>query len=692
LSSGSEGEKETRKQLVIPLAQYSSNTMSLGLLARDSIQDLAAFGRETASQESLHSSSSSFSETGTKKKLSSTSAGNSKLNSYPPVTRDNATANSADATTQASTITSSKDVASLERRRNLEKEQEANPQQPPSFQYAGFSDYYYDSYTDHDHYSPDFLAERRGSENGGGMWCCVFPWLTKKQPETIDEQPYQDPAYDEPTLDNHVRGAKSVDDDAETKDDAESTNSNILGELLSDKERLAVLARLRLAQPETTLHSHNSTEPPCEEEKHEASERMRHKGLLNGIPVYDTSPLECKDEEGGPPKLKGILTKRSATKIDQHIMKNGVLERRLSSCADAGGTVSSGGSSSAANQLAARRRRSLFPSYEDRSKPRNKNSVIFAPMARVVTVKSKNDMSDEEKGDIWWRRSDYEDFRKTGRIITRAMLEGGSEIWLASNESSLKKIPGKKGGAGRASDSGDIVTAPGDKWWHKFGHSRRGLEHVVSIDEGRQRQMNVKNAIRAVLEEQSRQKMYQREDPDKLRSVALNHTSWARDLALASGASDADAVESSFAEDRRSREFFLLKMSRNRPGSSVKPLHVPQFMQPAMHRATASGGGPTAPIVQQRLDAHTAAQIQFRRQKKQGEPSVAALQQSEKEEEIQEQVHDPAPEDKNRESLAHQAAGFSADGEKVNMAAVLSGMGALLTKNDEQRPAMRVAS
>jgi hypothetical protein len=37
-----------------------------------------------------------------------------------------------------------------------------------------------------------------------------------------------------------------------------------------------------------------------------------------------------------------------------------------------------------------------------------------------------------------------------------------------------------------------------DKWWHKFGHSRRGLEHVASIDEDRQRQANVRAAVKAV--------------------------------------------------------------------------------------------------------------------------------------------------------------------------------------------------
>ena len=177
---------------------------------------------------------------------------------------------------------------------------------------------------------------------------------------------------------------------------------------------------------------------------------------------------------------------RSTSNVDQHdAKKNGVKTSSDSTTAEA---------SSGTGQQP-HKRRSLFPSYESRSKPGTTNSVSFAPMAWVVTVKSKNDMVAQEKSDIWWQRSDYEDFRKTGRIITRAMLEGGSKIWLASNESSWKKNKDKKKNKNtgdhvdespESSESGDTISATGDKWWHKFGHSRRGLEHVVLIDEGRQ--------------------------------------------------------------------------------------------------------------------------------------------------------------------------------------------------------------
>ena len=211
-------------------------------------------------------------------------------------------------------------------------------------------------------------------------------------------------------------------------------------------------------------------------------------------------------------------------------------------------------------------------------------------------------------------KKDYEDFCKTGRIITKAIIAEGAvkSGWLKVSSSLLSATSS-------SSSSPNGSAKEGDKWWHKFGHSRRGLEHVVSVQEGRERQINVRTAIRAVLEEQARQKMYHREDAEKLRVVALNYTSWARDLALAAGSSDADAVQTEFASDRKSREFYLLKLARtNSAKSNVSGHHVPGFMQPSLRVATtpsaAISKGPrlTQPHL---LDANTAAQISFRRRK-----------------------------------------------------------------------------
>lgn len=188
------------------------------------------------------------------------------------------------------------------------------------------------------------------------------------------------------------------------------------------------------------------------------------------------------------------------------------------------------------------------------------------------------------------------------------------------------------------------------------------------MQEGRERQINVRNAIRAVVEEHARQKAFKREDPEKLRIVALNLTSWARDLALAAGSSDADAVSSSFAADRKSREFYLLKMTRNKQNTSGS---IPGFMQP-LH----TGSPPktivsalSAPRQQQRLDANTSAQIRFRQQKLLSSSNV-------EEKESTEPVRDQSSVTKG-ESLAHRAAGFLVNGEKVDASGVLAGMGVL---------------
>jgi hypothetical protein len=674
--------------------------MPLGLLARDSIADLGSLGRDTDEQNSptLPNGGKSVDSAIARKQNSALSGSSSTTNG----------------SVLASQIGRGRHEALLasslnERRQQQLQTKEANPQQPPSFQppsfhYAGYTeDYYHDDYSlyaDGDHYVVPNLLHPKTKELGG-IWCCLFPWLEHKHPPKLRAEQGRNTigenfaSRNSASVDNIGDGQRSRDfnpsaaegvKDEDASGEGESTNSNILGERLSDRERQAVLARLRLAQPETIMQHPSNSNGVGNETYVEQEESLKHqnateknnrptKGLLNSIPVYDKSPLENLDSKS-PTKLKGILKTRSAPKLDESMLENGDKGGQSS------GLVSSNDSSSASlvgPQHIRKSRRSLFPSYEDRKPRTATHNVAFAPMARVVTVKSKNDMSEDEKSDIWWQRSDYEDFRKTGRIITRAMLEGGSEIWLASNESLLGKKDRKA-----ASPTCDTMEVAGDKWWHKFGHSRRGLEHVVSIDEGRQRQVNVKNAIRAVVEEHSRQKMCKREDPEKLRTIALQHTSWARDLALASAASDAHAVESSFSEGRHSREFYLLKMSRNKPNSNgISSVNVPQFMKPSIDTAA-----PKTPLVQQRLDAFTSSQIQFRRRKN-GAASVDAST----EVESTEQVHDALSTEKGKESLAHQAAGFSADGKKVNMAAVLSGMGAVRAQTKEETlPVMRVAS
>lgn len=103
----------------------------------------------------------------------------------------------------------------------------------------------------------------------------------------------------------------------------------------------------------------------------------------------------------------------------------------------------------------------------------------------------------------------------------------------------------------------------GNKWWCKFGHSRRGLEHIVSSSEGKARQQSVLLAIEMILEEQKRQRVTRTKDPNKLRNVAMQYTSWARDLALAAGAADNEAVESDFCVSAKSRSHHFAEKSKH---------------------------------------------------------------------------------------------------------------------------------
>ena len=134
-------------------------------------------------------------------------------------------------------------------------------------------------------------------------------------------------------------------------------------------------------------------------------------------------------------------------------------------------------------------------------------------MAKVSTVPALSDIPSFIRFALWLTKHYYAEFKKTGRIIAKAMLEGGSEIWLSSR--TLEKEAGLGGE--------DF----GEKWWCKFGHSRRGLEHITRMEEGLFRHRSVSNATQAVLREQRRQRMGRCEDDKKLSLISLQYTIWA---------------------------------------------------------------------------------------------------------------------------------------------------------------------
>eukprot|EP00536_Pseudo-nitzschia_multiseries_P016894 jgi/Psemu1/138694/gw1.1277.2.1 len=239
---------------------------------------------------------------------------------------------------------------------------------------------------------------------------------------------------------------------------------------------------------------------------------------------------------------------------------------------------------------AAAPRRSLFPKAYTNKKaqqqPKKEKHVSFSPYARCLKLEPLN-LTEEEKAELWWQKDDYEDFSRIGKIISKAMLEGGSEVWLRSKCSSSLSSPSPSPSPSSSptpidSEQQELLGSSEEiqtKWWHRFGHSRRGLEHITASGaEGRQRHSTARSAIRCVLDEQKRQRLFPPKkttttttttkgynnnnccclDADKFRSVYHPKTQWARLLARAAGDSDADAVRTNFDETKRkSREHYL---------------------------------------------------------------------------------------------------------------------------------------
>lgn len=508
--------------------------------------------------------------------------------------------------------------------------------------YTGFTSDYsdYEQYgVMFDQYSQSSLVLGQAKPSKGGFWCCVFPWAVNKNTSETTEEDDEDDT-----------GASNEGESTRSEDDASTASATYYGEKLTENERAAILGRLRLAGPESTTPGNPSGAHPPSTEPTLAPSK---KGLLpNGLPK--------KDEEAGDEtpvkKLKPILKKGS-----------------FAVTPNAGNLTNS----TKAIQSENGRRRSLFPQQYEQT-PKSDKTIRFSPMARVVAIKSKNEMSDMERALIWWQKQDYEDFKKTGRMIAKAMCEGGSEIWLASNNAWQNKA-GRIGAASpRAhhlserstiSKSENGKTTNGDKWWHHFGHSRRGLEHIASVEEGRQRQANVRIAINVVIDEQRRQKTYRKEDPEKLRMLSLQYTTWARELALAAAASDAEAVKVDFNENRKSREFYILKQARSQGGL---PKALPSFMMPVA-------------VSPQILDHHTSTQIRYRR--KQARVSPSPLQKSDgtgpNPVATSEPIHDGSTSNTTTK-LAKQAAGFGTTDTDVS--AILSGLG---TVDENSMPPMK---
>jgi len=533
---------------------------------------------------------------------------------------------------------------SLDSENSLSVKKSSNSKQS---QYAGFQADYHDfeNYTSYNFPANDMILNRSGmnkNKDENPWWQCIFPWISIEN----DNVGKQDFSKTEDPTQNEEEGpsSKTVDIDDDEISMISAGSDNALGERLSQRDRQAVLARLRLAQPDV-------------KKDHGAGDDS----IADETSFRSKSILKCPS--------------RARNNRSPSIRSN----------------VSNGSNSSSAQKI---QRRSLFPAYEPKSIVKKNLTTSFSPMARVVTIKASKDMNSQEKSQIWWQKADYDEFRKTGRMVSKVMLQGGSEIWLATNQSWQLPNQGKVATLRRAMANVDNEDT-GDKWWHKFGHSRRGLEHIASIDEGRQRQSNVKTSIRAILTEQRRQKTFHREDVEKLRMCSIQNTSWAKDLALASGASDADAVTKNFDdENRKSREFYLLKFSRAGKLNSTSGIKsgtkqvVPAFMKPMI----------SMQLRPNRLDANTTSRLKFKKKEEDKASNihkrvnldfpaiiVSGVGEVTSKPAARGHTQYPTVSVQGRESLASKAAGFANGEEAVNMSAVLTGMGPIPRGPDATR-------
>lgn len=163
--------------------------------------------------------------------------------------------------------------------------------------------------------------------------------------------------------------------------------------------------------------------------------------------------------------------------------------------------------------------------------------VTFSTTARLITIYPHKDLPPTLKRQIWWQRTDYKNFKKTIDIISRELLQHVSDdVWFLGAQDQRFVAPTER------SEENQF----GAKWWCQYGHSRRGLEHICSMAEGRYRQQNVERATTCTLIEQERQNLSERPDSRKLAMAAFRFTSFARDLARAVGKADAEAVRVNF--------------------------------------------------------------------------------------------------------------------------------------------------
>ena len=211
------------------------------------------------------------------------------------------------------------------------------------------------------------------------------------------------------------------DDDVTSHASCGSGDTDVYGEKLTEKDRQAVMARLRLSTGEPPAPA-----PP---------------------PEVSTSGSESSSDHGAPSSFAASETATNKTRV------KGILKH----------TSNMASSESLGNPTSVQHgktdlhdgppdRRSLFPLYATRKvhpspdandgllSPPSKKSVGFSPMARVVSVPSRREMTFVDRAGVWWQRSDYDDFKKVRSYIGSSFLALFSLLAIPSFYSHLHSL------------------------------------------------------------------------------------------------------------------------------------------------------------------------------------------------------------------------------------------------------------
>ncbi|KAL7534692.1 hypothetical protein ACHAXR_009379 [Thalassiosira sp. AJA248-18] len=220
--------------------------------------------------------------------------------------------------------------------------------------------------------------------------------------------------------------------------------------------------------------------------------------------------------------------------------------------------------------------------------------VHFSELKQVLRVRK---FTPEEAIEVWFQREDFDFFKNEMTLLVQE--DGASrelaEVWLDAKacenrrSSTFSEASEDDNVHGHSRKDNSSPTSGGmhrsRSWWHEYEHSRRGLERYASPGQARQILASYRVAVQKVLGEQQRQRLLAClcipgvNDPEKIAEVYHEYTAWSRDLALAAGASDADAVRTNFDDEKRhTREYYMLKQVVS-SGYKVHK-HMPQFMLP----------------------------------------------------------------------------------------------------------------